>query len=271
MYSSDCWAVLGALAATTTRLRLGSLVSCVLYRNPALVARMAADVDRISGGRFVLGLGAGDDRTEFEKLGIEFPPTVQRQEALEEALHIISALLREGRCSYSGRYFRASEAELQPGPVQRPYVPILIGGGGERTTLRQVAQYADASNFGAHEYTGRAWKLADAKRKFARLNEHCLAFGRPYEAIVRSHWCFRVIVGQNQTAVSEKLERLPSDLRRQFSRSLLAGTPTSLVRQFRELIRAGFRYFIANTGLDDESVLLLAKQVVPELQTPPRT
>ena len=170
--SMDCWTQLAALATVTTRLRLIALVSCVYYRSPALIARQAADVDRISGGRLVLGLGTGDDAAEFGQLGLRFPAAPERLAALAEAAGIIRGMWA-GPVTHAGPHFQVTDAHVRPGPVQQPGVPVLIGGGGERTTLRLVARYADVSNFGPHEWTGGAYDLAAVRRKYEVLRGYC--------------------------------------------------------------------------------------------------
>ncbi|HEU0028110.1 MAG TPA: LLM class flavin-dependent oxidoreductase [Ktedonobacterales bacterium] len=169
MLVPDCWTSLAALATSTRRLRLGSLVSCVFYRNPVLLARMVADVDRISQGRVVLGLGAGDVAAEFEAMGLAYPPISERHAALAEALQIVPRLLRGETVEYRGDHCRVRVATLQPPAAQQPHVPVLIGGGGERTTLRLAAQYADASSLGAGAWGGGAVTEADVRRKYAVL------------------------------------------------------------------------------------------------------
>src|SRR5262249_1242910 len=158
---AECWTTLAMLAATTRKLRLIAFVSCVCYRSPVLLARIAADVDRASNGRLVLGLGIGDDPSEFAQLGIPFPSVRERQRMLEETLQIVKGLWQEEQFTYEGKYFRLQRAIGRPLPVQQPRIPILIGGGGERVTLRQVAQYADMSNFGPHIWTGSVFGLED--------------------------------------------------------------------------------------------------------------
>ncbi|MGH2369140.1 MAG: LLM class flavin-dependent oxidoreductase, partial [Chloroflexota bacterium] len=179
----DCWSTLTALAATTTRLRLGSFVSCIYYRSPAHLARLAADVDRLSGGRLVLGVGCGDAPSEFARLGIDWPPVRERQAALEETIAIVAGLWGSEPFTFEGAHFRVREASLRAGPVQQPRVPLLIGGGGERVTLRQVAQYADMSNFGPTAQTGGTATAEGMPAKYAALRRHCDALGRPYESV----------------------------------------------------------------------------------------
>jgi alkanesulfonate monooxygenase SsuD/methylene tetrahydromethanopterin reductase-like flavin-dependent oxidoreductase (luciferase family) len=151
------WTTLAALATATHTIRLGPLVACAAYWNPVILARAAADVDRLSGGRMVLGLGSGDLLPEFAQLGIAWPAASARQARLEETLRIVRPLLRGEMVSFSGTYVQAEGAVLDPPPLQQPSVPILVAGGGERTTLRYVAEYADACNLGAVGWAGGAF------------------------------------------------------------------------------------------------------------------
>src|SRR5260370_8506707 len=146
MLGHDCWTTLAAVGAVTRTIRLGTHVSCVAYRPPVLLARMAADIDAISNGRMVLGLGSGDMPREFQQLGIAYPTIQERQAALEEAIGIIRPLLRGETVTFAGTHHRADGAVLRPPPVQQPYIPLLIAGGGERTTPRYVAQYSHILN-----------------------------------------------------------------------------------------------------------------------------
>src|SRR5215208_8501718 len=127
------WTTLAALASVTTTIRLGPLVACAAYWNPVILARAAADVDRLSGGRAVLGLGSGDIPPEFAQLGLAWGSTAARQARLEETLRIVRPLLRGETVSFTGEYVQADGAVLNPPPVQQPSVPILVAGGGERT------------------------------------------------------------------------------------------------------------------------------------------
>ena len=171
LLTPDCWTTLAAVAASTQRLRLGSMVSCVFYRNPVLLARIVADVDRISQGRVILGLGAGDMEPEFRAMGLACPPVRERQAALAEALQVVPRLLRGETVSlFQGTHCRLEGVTLQPPAVQQPYVPLVVAGGGERTTLRLVAQYADACNiFGGPD---------EVAHKIDVLRRHCDAVGR---------------------------------------------------------------------------------------------
>jgi F420-dependent oxidoreductase-like protein len=165
----ECWSVLAALAATVPRVRLGTLVSSVTFRHPAVLANIAAAVDRISGGRLVLGLGAGWQVNEHVAYGIELGTVTERLDRFEEACAVIGSLLREPRTTFDGRHYALVDAPNQPPPVQ-PRLPLLIGGGGERRTLGIVARCADEWNI---------WSTPDVlAHKVGVLRRHCDAVGR---------------------------------------------------------------------------------------------
>ncbi len=225
---------------------------------------MAADVDRISNGRLVLGLGIGDHADEFAQLGLTLPSVPRRQLALEETIQILRGVWSESPFSYIGEFFQVENTRCWPSPVQEPRVPLLIAGGGERVTLHQVAEYADASNFGAHPYTGSAFTLEDVERKYAVLQQHCQALSRPYESVLRSHFTFPLVLAETPAAVRAKLDRSPADWLAFTTTSRIAGTPREVAEQYRALAGIGVSYFIATICEDDfESVRLLAEQVRP--------
>ncbi|MDQ1525558.1 MAG: hypothetical protein QOG18_171 [Microbacteriaceae bacterium] len=252
----DCWTVLAAVAATTRRIRLFPLVSCVLYRSAAQTARLAADVDRLSDGRLVLGLGIGDDTDEFATLGIPFPPTSERQRALEETVVAVRALWGDPE--------GAGAPTITPRPVQQPRVPILIAGGGERVTLRQVARYGDMCNFGPHEWTGGAYDLDSVVRKLSALRRHCDEVGRPYEAILRSYYSPVVVLAKHQGRLHEKAATVRPNPREHLVP--LIATPDEAVRHYQALADVGMQYFLANThAADRETLELLADHVLPRV------
>jgi alkanesulfonate monooxygenase SsuD/methylene tetrahydromethanopterin reductase-like flavin-dependent oxidoreductase (luciferase family) len=143
-FMPDSWLHLAALAARTQRVRLGANVACVLYRHPVLLARLATDLDHLSGGRLLLGLGAGWNAAEFERLGLQLPPARVRQAAVSDTIAILNGVWGSEPFTYRGNFFSAARTRVTPLPVQQPRPPILVAGGGERGTLRQVAQLADA-------------------------------------------------------------------------------------------------------------------------------
>jgi alkanesulfonate monooxygenase SsuD/methylene tetrahydromethanopterin reductase-like flavin-dependent oxidoreductase (luciferase family) len=264
--NGDCWTTLAAFAVATRAVRLGTLVCCVYYRPPELLARQAADVDRLSGGRLTLGLGIGDAPGEFEQMGLRYPSVPERQRALDDTIRIVRGLWGEGTFSYEGELGRLREASVRPGPVQRPRVPILIAGGGERVTLRQVARYADVSNFGEHETVGTARTLDDVRRKLAALRGHCDEVGRDYESILRSHITLPLVMARDRAAVEAKYLRVPERRRTGQASSLKALTPEEGVAYYRGLAEAGMQHFVIGLLPDDvETAELVAEKVMPAL------
>ena len=167
----EAWTALGALAAMTSRIRLGVLVTGVTYRNPALLAKMAATVDHISGGRLELGIGAAWHEAEHRMYGFAFPPVKERQDRLEEAVQIIRLLFEsEGPVTYKGAHYSVERAVFEPKPVQRPRPPIVVGGDGEWRTLRTLARYGDVMDSG-----GPPERL---RHKIEVVRRHCEKAGR---------------------------------------------------------------------------------------------
>jgi alkanesulfonate monooxygenase SsuD/methylene tetrahydromethanopterin reductase-like flavin-dependent oxidoreductase (luciferase family) len=264
----DCWTALSALALATERIRLISLVSCVYYRSPYLLARQAADVDRISDGRLVLGIGSGWDAPEFAQMCLPMPSTGIRQETMEETLQIVQCLWRGRPFTFNGKHRQVKDAALRILPVQQPYVPILIAGGGERVTLRQVARYADMSNFAPHQSAGSAFDVGDVERKLGRLKEFCAEIGRPYDSIVRSHYSPLVTLAADEDKLAEKKRRarIPdADLHT----VPLFATPEQAISHYQALSEAGVQFFLCSVnGRDDETVQLLADVVIPAIKAP---
>ncbi len=173
----ECWSVLAALAAETRQVRLGSLVSGNLYRHPAVVAKAAATIDQVSGGRFIVGLGAGWQRNEHAAYGIDLLDVGPRLDRFEEACAVISSLLSEKRTTFPGAYYRITDAPCDPGPV-RGRLPLLVGGSGEKRTMRIAARHADEWN---------AWGTAeDFRRRTPLFADHCAAVDRDPGDIARS-------------------------------------------------------------------------------------
>lgn len=262
--SQDCWITLATLAQATKRIRLGTLVSCIFYRSPAMLARLAADVDRLSNGRVILGVGIGDLPQEFELLGLPLQSVKARQQALETAIQTITHLWQHDGQDWQGTPLLAQQARLPGKPAQQPRIPLLIAGGGERVTLRQVAQYADISNFGAHAVMGGAYETSDVAHKYDVLRKHCEVQGRPYDSILRSHLTFPLVLAETQEALHAKLNRLPQGWLKMFGSSLIAGVPQEVITSYQALASAGVQYFICSLFQDDaETLQLLAEQIMP--------
>jgi F420-dependent oxidoreductase-like protein len=173
----ECWSVMAALAASTQRLRLGTLVTSVTYRHPAVLANIAAAVDQVSGGRLLLGVGAGWQENEHAAYGLELGPVRQRLDRFEEAVQVLLGLTRQPRTDFTGRYYTVTDAPNDPPPVRSP-LPLLIGGGGERRTMRIAARHADEWN---------AWTTPELMaQKQAVLARHCDDLGRDRAGIAVS-------------------------------------------------------------------------------------
>jgi F420-dependent oxidoreductase-like protein len=174
----ECWTTLAALAPLVPRMRIGTIVAGNTYRHPAVLAKMAAQVDIVSGGRLVCGLGAAWQQNEHEAYGIPFYTVPERLARLDEACQVLKMLWTQERSHFKGRYYQLTDAPLAPKPVQRPHPELMIGGGGEKVTLRIVARHADHWN---------VWGGPDVlARKGALLDGYCRAAGRDPKSIIRS-------------------------------------------------------------------------------------
>jgi F420-dependent oxidoreductase-like protein len=229
----ESWSTLSALAALVPRMRVGTIVLGNTYRHPAVVAKMAAQVDIISGGRLLLGLGAGWQENEHQAYGIPFYTLRERLERLDEACEVITSLWTQRRATFKGRHYQLSDAPLDPKPVQQPHPELMIGGGGERVTLRIVARHANHWNV-----WGGPQVLA---RKSAILAEHCAAVGRDPKTITRSVNMALLItdkkdeVEQLARTIETRMGRHAADARD----TCLAGTPEQIRERLHQLQAAG--------------------------------
>lgn len=247
----DGWTQLAALAASTRTIRLGTMVTCAYYRNPVLLARIVADVDRISGGRALLGLGSGDMPWEFEQMGLEYPGPTQRAAVLEETLKVIATLLRGETVDFRGEAVSVRGASLRNPAIQSPRVPILIAGGGEKTTLRLVAEYADASNMGAASWAGGAFTPEQAAHKLDVLRSHCEANGRPFESVLLTYQIGFNLADTAEQAAAMRETALADPIRGRTLQFLEKipnfCTPDEAIEKLTQLTQAGFRYFVGNS------------------------
>ena len=236
------WTALGYMAAHTTRARLGLMVGGVHYRLPGLWAKAATTLDVLSGGRAWLGIGAAWNEEESKGLGFPFPPLADRFEMLEETLRMVHGMWegdRGSEAAFEGRHYRAGRLLNSPQAISRPHPPIMIGGGGERKTLRLVAQYADATNvFGGPE---------TIHHKYEVIREHCAAIGRDPDEIERSTLqTVRLDLGDGRAGES----------------------PRQVVDRFGELSDAGAQHviFSVRDAWDPRVMEVLDRDVLPELR-----
>ncbi|MEX2229492.1 MAG: TIGR03560 family F420-dependent LLM class oxidoreductase [Dehalococcoidia bacterium] len=259
------------VAEQSSRIRFGPLVSSMTFRHPSLLARMAAQIDRLSDGRFVLGMGAGWNVPEHEAFGLPFPSLRERMDRLEEGVQVVQALWADEPASFAGTHFRLEDAECFPKPIQRP-LPVLIGGGGEKRTLRIAARYAQ-------EWNGVGLDVDGYLRKRAILEAHCAAVGRDPGTIRHSQMAAFVIgrdVAGQKAHLARLAEKLPAFegrdpetlLHSLRDRGWLIGTPGELVDEIGRREEAGLsRVMLQHHANDDfASLELLAAEVLPQVQ-----
>jgi len=198
----EAWTLVAALARDTERIRLGTLVTAVQYRNPALLAKIAAGIDQISGGRLELGLGAGWKEDEYRAYGYEFPPAGARVEQLRDALEITTRLWRDDRATYAGKHYGVADAVCSPKPLQRPRPPIWVGGARPRV-MRLAARYADGFDLGRRGAHGRELTPEEMAAAFAEL-ERAERDATRERRLMRSHWSPSALE-ENGSALVEKI------------------------------------------------------------------
>jgi len=236
------WTTLGAIAGFTSKIRLGTMVTGNIYRHPSILAKMGATLDVLSKGRTFMGIGAGWNEEESKAYGIPFPTLKERFRRLEEAVQIIQLMWTKEKASFNGQFYKITDAYCNPKPIQKPHPPILIGGSGERETLKLVAKYADACNlFGSPD---------TIKRKLDVLREHCKTVGRDYDSILKTKLGV-VFMDKDKTAlqkrIEDRLKDIPPQMRTEFA---TIGTPEEVKSQVETFRDAGIQYFITSFEWD---------------------
>ena len=261
----ECWTTMSALAADTDTIRLGQLVLCNPFRHPPLMAKMAATLDAISGGRLILGLGTGWNEGEFKAYGYTLESPAARVRRLDEAARIIKLMWTEEAPSYRGRYYSIDGAYCSPKPIQRPHPPLMLAGGGEELTLRTVARHADISNYAAWMGTPEAFKA-----KSEALDSHCRKVGRDPGEITRSWACY-TLISEDQGKAEMSMGRYTRSMQARYGneagdrRPPLAGALDEVIEQVQRYIDVGVRMFIVRFMGDDfnSEARLFAKDVAP--------
>jgi len=233
----EAWSVLAALARETTRVRLGTLVTGVTYRNPALLAKTATTLDVISGGRALFGLGAAWFEAEHRAFGFDFPPIKERMDRLDEALTIARGMFAEERSSFDGTYSRTEHVINIPRPVQPGGPRIMVGGGGEQRTLRIAAKHADLTHW-------FALGLPGLEHKRDLLRQYCEAIGRD-PATIELTMGAPLIVGATEAEAKAMWELIPEERRA----TVAYGGPEQAADTLRPYVEAGFTGFTFNNSL----------------------
>jgi F420-dependent oxidoreductase-like protein len=256
----ECWTTLAALSQRTSRVRLGQMVGCNSYRNPALLAKVTACVDVMSGGRLDWGIGAGWYEHEYRGYGYEFPEPKVRIGMLEEAVEVVRAMWTEPDTTYRGRWYRLEGAQCDPKPLQAPHPPIWIGGGGEQLTLRVVARLADRANFGG---SPEQWAA-----KAEVLKGHCRSVGRDYDEITKTisgEVFVRETEDEVQAAGTRSLWGEPFESWRSGN---LVGTPDEVADKVAAYVDAGCGGFVpwCSDYPDNTTLRLFAERVIPRFR-----
>lgn len=267
----EAYSVLAGVAASTERLRLGQMCTCVSYRNPAYLAKVAATIDMISGGRMEMGLGAGWYESEWRAYGYGFPRAGERLARLDEGAQILRQMWVTGESTFTGKHFRTAGAKCAPQPLQRGGIPLWIAGGGEKRTLQIAAMHADYSNFDG--------PLEVFARKSAILDEHCRDLGRDPADIGRSA-NFTVLIGETEKDVQDKIDWLGAHVLKylgpehaeqaeRWTRHRTAiGTPEQIASRLGAVRDAGLDYgimFFPDMAYDPSSIEMFDQQVIPAL------
>lgn len=260
----DAWTLLAALAEKTSRVRLGVLVTDNLFRNPAILAKMATTVDILSHGRLDFGIGGGWFQREHDAYGIPFYSSKERIERLEEALQVIRALWTQDEANFSGRYYQLVNAPFMPKPIQEPYPPITIGGQGEKWTLPLVARYADKWSMPAGFTPEKlAAKVKQLEKACAKIKRDCSGMDKSYQTFL--------VFSEDPAKVDQAVQQLtrfyknmtPDEARR----TIIAGTNSEEIRkQIQEFSDAGITHFVftaRSQPYDRDGFRHFAQEVIP--------
>ncbi len=256
----ECWTTIAAISQRTSRIRLGQMVGCNSYRNPGLLAKITSTVDVISGGRLDWGIGAGWYENEYRGYGYEFKKPSDRIGMLRETVEIVKSMWTNAETTYEGKYYRLERANCDPKPLQKPTPPVWIGGGGEKVTLRVVAEHADVSNFGS--------SVEEFVRKREILKGHCAAIGRDEEPI-RKTVSSEIFIRETEKEILEAGSRsLWGEPAESWRSKALVGTPEQVSEKIQRYLDAGCTGFVpwCPDYPSTETLELFARHVMPNFR-----
>ncbi len=237
----ESWTTLSALSSITNSIRLGTMVSCNAHRNPPLLAKMAATLDVISGGRLEFGIGAGIQKNEHDAYGFGFSKQSVRIEHLGEALELTKQLWTKEKASYRGNHYSLFDAVCEPKPIQKPHPPVTVGGGSELLIQKVTAPYANRFDWGFLP------SVEMYKLKLEILKKQCTKIGRNFEEIEKSCWPGgQVLIAKNQNELNEKISQLkPANVRvEDFKKTILAAIPDECADRLKVYTDLGVTYFM---------------------------
>ncbi len=263
----EAWTLMAALAAATETVRLGQMCTCNSYRPPSYLAKVAASIDAISGGRVEMGIGAGWYEHEYDGYGYPFPKASVRIGQLREGVEIMQRMWTEDEVDYEGKYYSLKGAICRPRPIQDPHIPFWIAGGGEKLTLNVAARYAAYTNFGQN--------LDEFVHKSEILAGHCSEVGTEYDAIVRTT-NFNVVCAETEAEVEDRIAWIKDHFKpfvpeERAERAgemyrAMAGTPEQLIEKLRPWAAAGMSYgilYFQEAAFDTAGIELFAREVMP--------
>lgn len=259
----DCFILLSAIAAITDRVKIGQVVTCSSYRNPALLAKMLSTLDIISEGRIELGIGAGWHKEEYRQYGYDFPPAPIRIEQLDEAITIVKSMWTEGRATFRGKHYSINGAICNPKPVQKPHPVIMVGGEGERYLLKIAAKHAD-------RYNHPCGTIKTLKRKISILKEYCISIGRDQNDIEYSILA-TCLVRETEEELRDVMKRRKKQLHgiqqvRAAEYTSLIGTPERIRTVIHKYIDIGLTHFVLDlVGLDKDTIKMVDSKIIKKL------
>jgi len=269
----EAWTLMAAFAASTSRIRLGQMCTCMSYRNPAYLAKVATTVDIVSGGRAEMGIGAGWYQHEWEAYGYGFPRAGERLSRLDEGIQIMKQAWETGTATLHGEHYQVDGALFYPQPLQSGGIPIWVAGGGEKVTLRIAAQYAQYTNF--------AGNPEEFAHKSALLAQHCAAVGTSFDAIVRSS-NYNTVIASTEAEVADRLDAIEARVlpylgaeettkfmsEYRSGTALGVGTPAQIIDKLRAMQSLGLGYaihYFPEAAYDRSGLELFEREVIPAL------
>ena len=256
----ECWMATAGLVRDTEKLKVGQMVTCNGYRNPALLAKMASTVDAMSNGRLFFGLGGGWYEHEWRAYGYGFPEVPWRMRAFKEACEIIHEMWTEDDVVFNGEFYKIDRPINEPKGVQEPHPPFWIGGGGEKVTLKLVARWGDACNVIGDEETLR--------HKFGLLRGHCQDLGRNYEEIIRSTSVNVHLLEEGEDPEEATKKARMGRSYEEYAKQFMVGSPDEIIEGLQPKIEAGVNYFIVyipRVAYDPSPVERFAREVIPRI------
>ncbi|MFZ9857562.1 MAG: LLM class F420-dependent oxidoreductase [Roseiflexaceae bacterium] len=254
----ECWSITAGLARDTSTIKIGQMVTCNGYRNPALLAKIASTIDVMSAGRLLCGLGAGWYEHEWRAYGYGFPDVPERMRAFREAVEIIVKMWTEEKPVYNGKFYTIDGPINEPKGIQKPHIPLWLGGGGEKVTLKLVAKYGQACNVGGGN-------PETVRQKLAVLKAHCDALGRDYASIDKSTNLNVFMINPGEDAEKATAKARGKASLEEFRKATFVGTPEEVRERVGQLVDAGADYIITylpRVAYERERVAQFADEVV---------